>query len=211
MNIAFADEYFELDPSGAVFWTLQETLIISDLHLGKITHFRKHGAALPTAAIDENFTKMDQVISCYKPQRVIFLGDLFHSNYNSEFDAFALWTERQAVQLHLVYGNHDLIDPARYEELGVFCEHQLSFDGIRLQHYPESEPEASELPLICGHVHPSYEVKGLTKQRIRLKCFHIQPNQLILPAFGIFTGSHPIQPKINDRVIVIAEDQLIAI
>jgi len=55
---SFADQHFELDSSGAVFWPDQNCLILSDVHLGKIQHFRKNGAAIPLQAQEENYLRL---------------------------------------------------------------------------------------------------------------------------------------------------------
>ena len=59
MILTFADQSFELHPTGAIFWPKEELLIISDVHLGKITHFRKYGMPIPNDAALENFEKLD--------------------------------------------------------------------------------------------------------------------------------------------------------
>jgi metallophosphoesterase superfamily enzyme len=41
MTLNFADQSFELHPSGALFWPNEELLIISDVHLGKNHSFQK--------------------------------------------------------------------------------------------------------------------------------------------------------------------------
>jgi len=42
--------------------------------------------------------------------------------------------------------------------------------------------------IISGHIHPGVFIKGRGKQRIKLPCFQVTENQLILPAFSLFTG-----------------------
>ena len=42
-----------LHHSGAIFIEKYSMLLISDVHLGKVTHFRKHGAAVPQNAVFE--------------------------------------------------------------------------------------------------------------------------------------------------------------
>jgi hypothetical protein len=44
----------------AIFWQETQTLLIGDLHLGKITHFRKEGIAVPPNAIDNNFKRLNE-------------------------------------------------------------------------------------------------------------------------------------------------------
>ena len=84
VKIEIRGHEFHLLPQKAIFWKNKNTLLISDLHLGKITHFRKAGIAIPTEALLRNFNILEFLIREYKPQRIILLGDLFHSAFNSE-------------------------------------------------------------------------------------------------------------------------------
>ena len=63
------------------------------MHLGKVAHFRKHGMAVPNQAIFENFTRLNEVVAIFKPETIIFLGDLFHSKMNKEWELFANWAK----------------------------------------------------------------------------------------------------------------------
>ena len=46
-KIVLFDAEFILHCSGAIFWPARSILLISDVHLGKVSHFRRHGVALP--------------------------------------------------------------------------------------------------------------------------------------------------------------------
>ena len=54
MQIEVHGESFVLYPQKAVFWPKHKILMIADLHLGKINHFRRSGIAVPTKANDKN-------------------------------------------------------------------------------------------------------------------------------------------------------------
>jgi DNA ligase-associated metallophosphoesterase len=209
MTLNFADQSFELHPSGALFWPNEELLVISDVHLGKITHFRKHGMPIPNDAVVENFEKIDEVIDYFNPAELIFLGDLFHSSFNNEFDQFKIWVENQCIPVRLVKGNHEVLEDSTYESFGIEVESHITFDTFRLQHHPEEDD--SSIPVICGHIHPAYLLKGKARDQIKLKCFHATDIQLTLPAFGVFTGSHLITPQPNDQIVLLTGERLIAI
>ncbi|MBK8623953.1 MAG: metallophosphoesterase [Saprospiraceae bacterium] len=55
------------------------TLVISDLHIGKTAYFRKKGIALPFSEKDKTIKNLNLLIEKLKPETLIFLGDLFHS------------------------------------------------------------------------------------------------------------------------------------
>ena len=56
--------------------------------------------------------------------------------------------------------------------------------------------------VFCGHVHPGVRLQGVGRQQIKLPCFYHSTSQLILPAFGAFTGLHILKPKLEDHVYV---------
>jgi DNA ligase-associated metallophosphoesterase len=183
-------------------------LVISDVHLGKISHFRKYGMALPTDAITKNFYNLDLVVDYFNPEKICFLGDLFHSTLNNEWHLFSDWVNRTALTIILVAGNHDIINPKRYDELNINVVSELLLGGFLLIHDPEVREDMFTL---SGHIHPSVRLMGYGRQYLKLSCFFRSSNQMILPAFGEFTGSYVMQPKENDIVYVVTKDDIIMI
>ena len=76
----------ELLPQKAIYWHDTQTLIVSDLHLGKASHFRKHGLPIPMESGIDDLQQLGLLLDIYKPQRLLILGDLFHSDYNQEWE-----------------------------------------------------------------------------------------------------------------------------
>ncbi|MGO1585069.1 MAG: ligase-associated DNA damage response endonuclease PdeM, partial [Mesonia sp.] len=99
MKVNLQQENFIFDPSGVAYWESKHILLIADVHLGKIAHFRKHGSAVPQKAILKNFEQLKKVVATYQPEKIYFLGDLFHSAYNSEFAYFKTWVQEQQADL----------------------------------------------------------------------------------------------------------------
>ena len=62
MRITIQNQTFILHPSGALFWETRKLLLISDVHLGKVSHFRKHGVAIPNNVVSENFNRLTEVV-----------------------------------------------------------------------------------------------------------------------------------------------------
>lgn len=208
MNIIINNQNFVLDPCGAAFWEEKKILLISDLHLGKIAHFRKHGMAIPEKAVQENFTRLNNVLHLFDVETIIFLGDLFHSKMNNEWDFFADWTKTITQQLILVEGNHDIISKKNYTDLNIEIHPEIIIDDFLLTHHPS---RAENFFNLCGHIHPGIKLKGLGRQFLSLSCFFRKPDQLIFPAFGEFTGNFYLIPEENDTVYVLAKDEVIEI
>lgn len=207
-NISINNQNFKLHPSGAIFWSEKQLLLIADVHLGKVAHFRKHGSAVPQQVITKNFEQLDRVLSEFDATEICFLGDLFHSHINTEWILFEQWVRSKKVSLSLVTGNHDIINPLRFKELDFELYSERMIDTFLLTHEPEDRAGYFNF---CGHIHPGVILQGSGKQHLRLPCFFKQPLQLILPAFGSFTGLYILEPSKEDAVFVIGDGEVIAI
>jgi DNA ligase-associated metallophosphoesterase len=208
MNIIINNQDFILHQSGAAFWEKKKILLISDVHLGKVAHFRKHGIGIPNDAIFENFTRLKMVLDLFNPTTIIFLGDLFHSKMNKEWDLFVEWTKTHSHTIILVEGNHDIISKKYYANLNIEIYSELVIDNFLLTHHPTEE---DGLFNFCGHIHPGIQLRGLGKQFLSLSCFFRKPNQMIFPAFGEFTGNYYLVPTENDKVYAITKEDVIEI
>src|SRR6187402_1099617 len=107
MLLNLKNNKFILLAQKAIFWEEEKTLLISDLHIGKIAHFRKAGIAVPQKAADQNFERLDEIMKTHTINRIVFIGDLFHSDINSEWDLFCNWrNQHKEVEMILILGNH---------------------------------------------------------------------------------------------------------
>lgn len=208
MTISIQNQLFTLHPSGALFWKTKKWLLISDVHLGKVSHFRKHGVAIPNNAIEENFNRLTKVVEWFNPEKVVFLGDLFHSSLNQEWDLFEEWVSCCVSGIILIAGNHDIIDKKQYTNINIEVLQFLEVDDFFLTHHPTERQERFN---ISGHIHPGVILRGLGGQSLKLPCFFQKDNQMILPAFGEFTGKHVIKPDSLDVIYAIAKDEIIII
>ena len=43
---------------------------------------------------------------------------------------------------------------------------------------------------------------------MRMACFVFRGNVALLPAFGAFTGSHPVRPRAGDRIYAVGPDRV---
>ena len=199
---------FILHCTGALYWVNKKMLLLSDVHLGKVSHFRKHGSAIPGRAMLQNFRKLDSVVNYFRPEVICFLGDLFHSTLNNEWNLFREWVNHTQLPMILVAGNHDIISPHKYEALNIKIYSEWTLSGFLLTHHPE---EREGLFTISGHIHPAVLLEGMGRQFLKLPCFFRSPRQLILPAFGEFTGTYIMEPTETDVIYAITKEDVIAI
>lgn len=204
----FQEQHWHLLPQRAIFWEEEKALILSDLHLGKAAHFRKAGIAVPAGIVQEDLFRLQQLITRYLPERIIIVGDMFHSRENNEVQYFRLWRQQfSRISFDLVKGNHDIMPDDVYGQLQINVHPALTLRNIHFIHEPCEDPNGFAYTF-SGHLHPAFVMQGAGRQRLRLPCFYFGRYCGILPAFGHFTGSATLDDE-RDPVFVIAGKSII--
>lgn len=194
-----------LDAKRCAFWSREKTLIVSDLHLGKAAHFRKSGLAISNDISINDLQRLDDLVVKYRPKKIIVTGDLFHNEHNMETNRFDMWLRQyEHVDFILVKGNHD-----RHINLSkVTLLSQLSIAPFHFVHQHKSVQKDF---IIAGHIHPGVSLKGKARQRVRLPCFIITEQHLILPAFSLFTGLDTKKYFDSARYVVIVGEEIMEV
>jgi uncharacterized protein len=191
----------------AAFLAASRTLLVADAHIGKAVSFRALGVPVPRGTTSETLSALSALIATWRARRVVFLGDFLHSARShaaATLGAVARWRqEHAALELVLVRGNHDdrAGDPPAYLGMQVVDE-PLELDGFALCHHPRPRRGAY---VLAGHLHPCVSLGGRGFDHLRLPCFWLGDDVGVLPAFGAFTGMHPIQAGAGERVFAIAD------
>lgn len=205
------DQHFIISAMRTVFWQEQRVLILSDLHLGKTTHFRKAGIAVPHLMFKEDLHKLWHCVQYFKPKKIIVVGDLFHSTNNKEHLLFAKWMQDlHDIEFILVKGNHDILDNNWYADCGItVAENFYKINNIAFVHDAAQLTDAAYT--FSGHIHPGVLIKGLGRQNLRFPCFHFSPLVCTLPAFGSFTGLAVLKQTKKDTVYAIVEETVVKV
>lgn len=186
-DIIFGEEVLIARADKTLFWPKENTLFMADLHFGKMAHFRKNGLAVPEIGVSAIIASIQKAIEETGTKRLVVLGDFFHSVENSMMAEIEKHWKFELEQW-LVPGNHDIIDTVWFEKIGFEIKSQGTLLlPFTLLHEPTA-PQSNQFYL-CGHVHPAVVIKGKAKQSLRLPCFHVERQTLILPALGAFTGT----------------------
>jgi len=182
--LRFAGHNFEPLPSGALYWHAQETLLVADLHLEKMSSFARHGQMLPPYDTGMTLARLEADLRRTGAQRLVSLGDSFHRDEGtttlSETDRARLDRLMGMSEWLWLAGNHD----PRPHALGGQCRNELTLDGLVLTH----EPRRGTLGLMAGHLHPAAHIQ-IQGRATRRPCFVHDNRLMILPAYGASTGS----------------------
>ena len=212
--VQLLDEDLLLLPQRAIFWLKHKALIIADVHLGKTGHFRKAGIAIPRDLEQNDLATLSDLVAEFKPERIIFLGDLFHSDINADWDWFTMWRQQfPHIVIDLIKGNHDIIADSHYTELNVILHKQLIIGPFLMLHHPLNEAELQLVNqyVFCGHIHPGINLTGKGRQSLTLPCFAFGERQAILPSFGKFTGKVALRTAKTDKIYAVLKDKVICV
>jgi uncharacterized protein len=205
----------ELDWMGEALCFLREkalwlprykSLLLADLHIGKLEHFRKNGIAVPLHRSE--FLLMDQLIARWDPVHMYYLGDLFHSEQNTADEYFRMWRKQHnAIEMTLVQGNHDIFHADAYKDLGLTLRADVQLGKLTLVHELNQNPDS---PTVSGHIHPGVQLRGEGRQSLKSPCFYLNRKSLLMPAFGSTTGLQIIRPEMGSKVIIATPQGLLS-
>lgn len=201
-------------PGRALWWPQEHMLFVADLHLGKASTFRRAGLPVPGGTTQDNLQRLTRLIEQTQAQHLVFLGDLLHAR--SGADA-SLWTQVHAwraqharLAITLVRGNHDWHagDPPASLGMALVNEPWRPVPNAPLAgcHHPQTVPGALAL---AGHLHPTAQLFGTGRDRLRVPCFVLQEGQLVLPAFGAFTGTAPTRWPQDALLFATADEKVL--
>jgi DNA ligase-associated metallophosphoesterase len=186
-HIRINNEDLVLTNQRAIYWQREQALILSDLHIGKTAHFRKHGIPMPDAILQNDLERLKGLIHYYKVGLLLVVGDLFHAEANIDMITFKCWLKQfKALNIILIKGNHDQFSEQMLTDFKIEIKNTLTITPFTFVH--ESLGLSTEKFTISGHEHPGILIKGKGRQKLKLPCYQITSNQMILPAFSLFTG-----------------------
>ncbi len=203
MELKFGNETFILLADRAMLWPRRKMLIVADTHFGKDALFQARGIPVPNDVTSNDLLRLSALLDLTESRELLVLGDFFHGKESNDAEmtrALHQWRGKHAdVTMTIVRGNHDRHAGDPCETLGIDCLNSLRFDDIKFQHAPRDDREMpaevmsdfdSETDhLICGHLHPATTLTDFDGTVMKVPCFVVDPAQLILPAFGRFTGT----------------------
>ena len=206
---------FWVSPERCLYWEEQNTLIVSDLHLGKTGHFRKEGIAVPQSIYKADLQRLVSQLYLFKADRLVIVGDMTHSKMNRELELFLRWRKDfPTLEVDLVRGNHDILDKKWYEEANITVhEKKLDLGGYLFIHDQQArktlEPAEQKRYSFTGHMHPGISIKGKGRQYLTFPCFNFAKDHCVLPAFSRFTGTFLVTPGGNETAFAIVENALV--
>jgi uncharacterized protein len=212
LALELAGEPLRLHGARALFWPRAGTLIVADVHLGKGAALRRAGIGWPRGGTRADLQRLAALIAHYGAQRLLVLGDLFHTQpvagepLFADFDAFR--AAHRTLALVAVQGNHDRAAQRLPGDWRIDWVNPPLHEGpFAFVHEPCTVAGAYALG---GHLHPALRLRsGSDRARVPVFCFG--PELGVLPAFGESTGHMDLQPPPGARLYAAAGDAVVAL
>jgi putative SbcD/Mre11-related phosphoesterase len=185
----------------------KKCIVIADLHLGFEGVLYEEGFAMPRFQKSEMLKRLRRILDRYKPKRMIINGDLKHEfsrNLHQEWKEVneVLDFLEGKVELHITRGNHDNYLKTILSKRGLPLRKKITWKGFTFAHGHE-DLEWKDL-LVIGHEHPSVRLSDEIGASIKVPCFLVGKNVIVLPAFSPLaygtdvTQLDPISPPLED-------------
>ena len=208
-KFCWEDTFLEMLSSRALFLPETKELLIWDIHLGKAEYFQQNGIPLTNNSDENNFARIKKIVKNYSPEKLVILGDLFHSKYSIDKTLQKKVEDLPEIlktDVQLVRGNHDV--GCDIKNLKILIIRKTK--NIIYSHEPVNLSDKKTLN-ICGHYHPKLYLKN-KGDKLSFRCFPMDMNKnlLYLPAFGDLTGGYPCKKSFKKWAIV-SEEEIIEI
>lgn len=215
-TLTLASQNITLLPQRAAFWHERETLLLADLHLGKVETFAAHGVPLPDM-MTKQLAALDALLDATTPARVLILGDLLHAPAGLTepmLETVRTWRERHSCEFAVVPGNHD----RHLDKVGHWWNMRVlpsRHDEGPFTFIHEPTPIANRF-VFAGHVHPVVKLRT-SADTLKLWCFVLDSTNATtgvctLPAFCDFTSGGTVDLRVpGRRVWAIAEESVIEV
>lgn len=186
LGFEVAGERLRLQPCGGLWWEAASVLVVSDLHLEKGSSYAARGQMLPPYDTRATLMGIARLMDVLRPTTVISLGDSFHDRRarpRMAADDIELVREMtSACDWVWIEGNHD---PKPPEDLGGRMASELRLGSLVFRHEPTNGAAPGE---VAGHLHPCARVAGRAGRSVRARCFALDRDRLVMPAYGALTG-----------------------
>lgn len=213
LEIELGKHRWQLLSGHGLYWPTQSSLFVADLHIGKTLRAGSPHKS-PQLALREQLARLQSMIRCCRPAKLIILGDLLQARVNwspdtcEEFDR--IMSEQSDLEITLIRGNHDLRADFQLARWSIaIVDPPLVIDDVLLTHEPSELTHGCNWQL-CGHLHPLYRrtISRPKPSTEKQPCFWLKSHCLILPALSHEVIARPVTPSTSDKLWIIQQDSV---
>jgi metallophosphoesterase superfamily enzyme len=193
-KVLLCGKSFLADPTGALFWPAENTLIVADLNFSQGSYLEGEDVLLPPYDTATAFEKLEDAIDRYDPERVLALGNSFGhlppeglSGHQTDW----LQDMMEGRDWYWVTGSDRAAPP---EGTGGTVVPHMMLGGIKFRAEAVRAPVANE---IAGGLHPIAQVSQYGHP-VRGRCFVTNGMRLVLPSLGNYAaGVNVLSPEFD--------------
>jgi DNA ligase-associated metallophosphoesterase len=196
-RILLCGKAFQADPTGALYWPAENTLVVADLQLSKCSYLDDDDVVLPPYDTASSFEKLEEALDRYNPERVIALGNSFAGLSRHALSAHQLdWLQEMMDERdwYWVMSQEASLKPGALD--GVVVP-QMMLGGIKFRAEPLRAPVANE---IAGALHPVAQINEYGHVT-RGRCFVSNGMRLILPSLGDYSAGTNVLEEAFDPLL----------
>lgn len=210
VDIEVAGERLELMPQRAVHWPAGSSLLVADVHAGRVETLRTEGAPVPGDTLGATLERLGAIVDRSGAETLFVLGDLVQGSAgltDRVVDATRRALNSMDCETYVVPGNHDLAVEGLPDGWPVeMLDSAAHLGPFVLRHEPEPSAEGY---VLAGHLHPTVRLEG-GGDRLQLPCFAFGDEVGVLPAFHKMTNGVELSPDAY-RLFAIADHEVVAL
>ena len=194
-------------PSGVLLLSEWDAMLLADVHLGKAEFMQSNGIPLTSQSHQKDLEVFMELVAEHQVKNIFILGDLVHrpGQHPESFEELILRLESLVDETHWIQGNHDGNKKKELPKSWSIHRNHFDLGPFRLRH--EALMEEDYMFQIYGHVHPCLKF-GDGRDRLRLPCFALKSDRLLLPSFGVLTGGFELVKEEWEEFMICAGDQI---
>lgn len=204
-------------PVKAIYFEKHKTLLVSDIHLGRIGHFKNSPVALADGLAETDMVMLNRIISTFDVSEIFILGEIFPRKENYDYRLFKTWRDlHQNIDVNLIKESTEMMSDEIYTnfEIRIHRKYYL-WNKFLFTHKPlvkDVKLTGCEY-VFSGYINPGININGKGRTLQNLPCYYFDANQCILPAFGEPNRKSLMKPSPKDRVyaISVAENEHIVL
>jgi DNA ligase-associated metallophosphoesterase len=204
-NQALVADKILLDGRLALFHETERWLAIADVHFGYELSQRAAGRLVPLWGMTTISDRLEALVSEYKPERLIILGDLVHDKTAAREAAGLLRGFGGRCEVVVVAGNHDRKLRGQIEMVDSLETEQFYF------HHGHCAAEIAERIQIIGHHHPAAVISDGAGLRLKCPAFVQQSRCWIMPAFSPWAAGTRWASDESSRVWLCTPERVFAL
>jgi DNA ligase-associated metallophosphoesterase len=196
-RILLCGKAFQADPTGALYWPAENTLIVADLQLSKCSYLEDDDVLMPPYDTASAFQKLEEALDRYDPVRVIALGNSFAGLSSQAMSPHQLdWIQdmMEGREWYWVMSQDASLKP---DSLPGIVVPQMMLGGIKFRAEPLRAPVANE---IAGALHPVAQISEYG-HAMRGRCFVSNGMRMVLPSMGNYSAGLNVLEEAFDPLL----------